>query len=183
MKMMSYILSDNTFIDSEFNLLSESEEKKMVKENVPETLGILPLKNTVLFPGVIIPITVGRDKSIQLIKEYNKGDKTIGVVAQKSDHTEDPNGDDLYQVGTVAHIIKMLRMPDGNTTVILQGQHRIKIEEIIQEAPYFTARVTALPDKKAKRESTQFKAIADQYQRINRHNLQRTSDEAILLAK
>src|ERR1043165_2075207 len=96
-------------------LLSAEDEENMRNEQVPEILPILPLKNTVLFPGVVIPITVGRDKSIQLIKEYNRTDKTIGVVAQKNDAVEDPTDKDLYRVGTVAHIIKMLRMPDGNT--------------------------------------------------------------------
>src|SRR6218665_2567993 len=100
-------------------LLSAEDEEQLNKESIPQELSILPLRNTVLFPGVVIPITVGRDKSIQLIKDYNKGDKTIGVVAQKSDSTEEPTGDDLYRVGTVAHIIKMLRMPDGNTTIII----------------------------------------------------------------
>src|SRR5690606_32647761 len=95
-------------------LLSAEDEDNMRNEQMPEILPILPLRNTVLFPGVVIPITVGRDKSIQLIKEYNRTDKTIGVVAQKSDSVEEPGEEDLYRVGTVAHIIKMLRMPDGN---------------------------------------------------------------------
>src|ERR1041385_4811502 len=102
-------------------LMSSEDEEQMNKEAIPEILPILPLRNTVLFPGVVIPITVGRDRSIQLIKDYNKTDKTIGVVAQKSDAVEEPGKEDLYRVGTVAHIIKMLRMPDGNTTIIIQG--------------------------------------------------------------
>src|SRR5215216_7409394 len=97
--------------DSDFiPLLSAEDEDNMRNEQIPDILPILPLRNTVLFPGVVIPITVGRDKSIQLIKDYNKSDKTIGVVAQKSDSTEEPTSKDLYRVGTVAHIIKMLRM-------------------------------------------------------------------------
>src|SRR5579864_8319585 len=114
-----------------FPLMSSEDEEEMNNEAMPEVLSILPLRNTVLFPGVVIPITVGRDKSIQLIKDYNKGDKTIGVVAQKSDSTEEPMEDDLYKVGTVAHIIKMLRMPDGNTTIIIQGKKRFKIDEYV----------------------------------------------------
>src|ERR1041384_1541941 len=95
-------------------LLSAEDEDNMRNEKIPDILPILPLRNTVLFPGVVIPITVGRDKSIQLIKDYNKTDKTIGVVAQRSDSVEEPTEKDLYKEGTVAHIIKMLRMPDGN---------------------------------------------------------------------
>lgn len=94
----------------------------MNAEKIPDTLPILPLRNTVLFPGVVIPITVGRDKSIHLIKEAYKGDRTIGVITQKNDAIEDPNANDLYNVGTVAHIMKMLRLPDGNTTIIIQGK-------------------------------------------------------------
>src|SRR5436190_13637370 len=123
--------------DSDFiPLLTAEDEDNMRNEKVPDILPILPLRNTVLFPGVVIPITVGRDKSIQLIKDYYKGDKTIGVVAQKSDDTEEPSGDDLYKVGTVAHIIKMLRMPDGNTTIIIQGKKRFQILEYVQSDPY-----------------------------------------------
>src|SRR5882757_133022 len=108
--------------DSEFfPLMSSEDEEEMNNEQLPEFLSILPLRNTVLFPGVVIPITVGRDKSIHLIKEAYKGDKTIGVVSQKNDSVEDPKLDELNPIGTMAYIIKMLRMPDGNTTVIIQG--------------------------------------------------------------
>jgi ATP-dependent Lon protease len=146
--------------DSDFiPLLSAEDEDNMRNEKVPEVLPILPLRNTVLFPGVVIPITVGRDKSIQLIKDYNKGDKTIGVVAQKSDSTEEPTGDDLYRVGTVAHIIKMLRMPDGNTTIIIQGKKRFKIEEYIQSEPYHKARVSAFDESRPPKNDKEFQAI------------------------
>jgi ATP-dependent Lon protease len=146
--------------DSDFiPLLSAEDEDNMRNEKVPEVLPILPLRNTVLFPGVVIPITVGRDKSIQLIKDYNKGDKTIGVVAQKSDSTEEPTGDDLYRVGTVAHIIKMLRMPDGNTTIIIQGKKRFKIEEYIQSEPYHKARVSAFDESRPPKSDKEFQAI------------------------
>lgn len=146
--------------DSDFiPLLSAEDEDNMRNEKVPEILPILPLRNTVLFPGVVIPITVGRDKSIQLIKDYNKGDKTIGVVAQKSDSTEEPTGDDLYRVGTVAHIIKMLRMPDGNTTIIIQGKKRFRIEEYIQSEPYHKARVSAFDESRPPKNDKEFQAI------------------------
>src|SRR5437762_6934284 len=107
-------------------LLTTEEEDQLNSEKTPETLPILPLRNTVLFPGVVIPITVGRDKSIHLIKDAYKGDKIIGVVAQRDNAVEDPKFEDLNTVGTVAHILKMLRMPDGNTTVIIQGKKRFK---------------------------------------------------------
>src|SRR6266571_4223695 len=107
--------------DTEFiPLLSSEDEDQMNSENVPDILSILPLRNTVLFPGVVIPITVGRDKSIKLIRDANKGKRMIGVVAQQDVAIEDPTFNQLNNVGTVALIIKMLQMPDGNTTVILQ---------------------------------------------------------------
>ena len=124
-------------------LLSNDDEEQINAEETPEELPILPLRNTVLFPGVVIPITVGRDKSIKLIKEAYKGNKTLGVVAQKNDEVEDPDEKDLHDIGTIAYILKMLRMPDGNTTVIIQGKKRFKIKEITQKEPYLKARITA----------------------------------------
>lgn len=119
-------LSDAVDNDTEFiPLLSSEEEELMHSEKLPESLPILPLRNTVLFPGVVIPITVGRDKSIRLIRESYRNDRTIGVVAQKDSAIEDPGEKDLYNVGTVAHLIKILQMPDGNTTVIIQGKKKI----------------------------------------------------------
>lgn len=122
-------------------LLSADDEEQMNSEDMPEELPILPLRNTVLFPGVVIPITVGRDKSIKLIKEAYKGNKTLGVVAQKNDNVEDPMEEDLNKVGTVAHILKMLRMPDGNTTVIIQGKRRFKMNKVTQMEPYLKATI------------------------------------------
>ncbi len=104
-----------------FPLMSQEDEEEMNNEQTPETLSILPLRNTVLFPGVVIPITVGRDKSIKLIKDSYKGNRMIGVVSQRDVAIEDPNFDQLNEVGTLALIIKMLQMPDGSTTVIIQG--------------------------------------------------------------
>jgi ATP-dependent Lon protease len=128
--------------DHEFiPLISAEDEEAMQKEEVPEALPLLSLRNTVLFPGVVIPITVGRDRSIRLVKEAHKLEHRIGVVSQKNDDIEIPNGEDLNQVGTVAKVIKMLRMPDGSNTVILQGQKRFKWTEIVQEEPYMKARV------------------------------------------
>ncbi len=142
-------------------LLSSEDEEQMNSEKVPEILSILPLRNTVLFPGVVIPITVGRDKSIRLIKEAYKTDKIIGVVAQKDSSVEDPQVTDLNQVGTVANIIRMLRMPDGNTTVIIQGKRRFKINEVKATEPYLRASIHPLTDKKHSLSEKEFVALID----------------------
>ncbi|MBN4052360.1 endopeptidase La, partial [Sphingobacteriaceae bacterium AH-315-L07] len=115
-------------------------------EEIPTTLSILPLRNTVLFPDVVIPITVGRDKSIDLIKHANKKDKIIGVVAQKDSNVEEPTVDDLNKVGTVARILKMLKLPDGNTTIIIQGRQRFKIKDVVQEDPYIKAKIEPIKE-------------------------------------
>jgi ATP-dependent Lon protease len=138
------ILSDLIDSETEFiPLLSSEDEEAMNTEEVPEVLPILPLRNTALFPGVVIPITVGRDKSIKLIREFYKGSRIIGVVAQKDANIEDPEFDDLNKVGTVAYIIKILQMPDGSNTAIIQGKRRFAIRELIQSDPYILASVTA----------------------------------------
>ncbi|MBL0329157.1 MAG: endopeptidase La [Bacteroidetes bacterium] len=146
--------------DTEFiPLLSSEDEDQMNSEKVPDELSILPLRNTVLFPGVVIPITVGRDKSINLIKDAYKGDKIIGVVAQKNDSVEDPSVEDLNKIGTVAQIIKMLRMPDGNTTVIIQGKKRFELKEIKQTQPYIKAAITAFAETRPKKDDKEFDAL------------------------
>ncbi len=122
-------------------LLSQEDEDSMNKENLPESLPILPLRNTVLFPGVVIPITVGRDKSIKLVKDAHSGDKTIGVIAQKDQGEEDPAFEQLNKIGTVARILKMLRMPDGNTTIIIQGKQKFELLDMVQSEPYLKATV------------------------------------------
>ena len=114
----------------------------MNSEEIPDILPILPLRNTVLFPGVVIPITVGRDKSIRLIKDYYKGNRIIGAVAQKDAGIEDPEFSDLNLVGTVAYILKILQMPDGSNTAIIQGKRRFTISETVQTDPYIKAKVT-----------------------------------------
>ncbi|MFA8299782.1 MAG: endopeptidase La [Hyphomicrobiales bacterium] len=124
-------------------LMSSDDEAEMNAQSIPEELPILPLRNTVLFPGVVIPITVGREKSIKLIKDAYSGDKNIGVVSQKVAEIEDPTPEDLNNIGTTAQIIKMLQMPDGSTTVIIQGKKKLVIDEFIQEDPYFKAKVSA----------------------------------------
>lgn len=126
--------------------LNEHDAENSQDVEIGEELPILPLRNTVLFPGVVLPITVGRDKSIKAINEAYKTDKLIGVVAQKNSDIEDPVPDDLLTIGTVARIIKLIKMPDGGTTVIIQGKRRIKIQEFTSEDPYFKARVELLQD-------------------------------------
>ena len=142
MKTMNIKLSDAQ--DQEFiPILTEEDEQAMQEKDIPEVLPLLSLRNTVLFPGVVIPISVGRDRSVRLIKESNKAEAMIGVVSQKEDDTEVPGPDDLNKVGTVARILKMLKMPDGTNTVILQGQQRFKWQEVVQEEPYLKAKVEA----------------------------------------
>ncbi len=138
-------LNFTDIIDSETEfipLLSSEDEELMNAEEVPEELPILPLRNTVLFPGVVIPITVGRDKSIKLIKESYKKKALIGVVAQKDVAIEDPEFEELNSIGTVAQIIKILQMPDGSTTAIIQGKKRFTLQALVQDEPYFIAKVT-----------------------------------------
>ena len=131
------------------SVIADSDFEDDNKGTYPDNLPILPLRNTVLFPGVVFPVTVGRDKSIKLIQDAYKGDKIIGVVAQKDQNIEDPTAKDLYPVGTLAHILKMLKMPDGNITVIIQGKRKFKLDEITQEEPYFRGNITATTDSKA----------------------------------
>ena len=146
--------------DAEFiPLITVEEEDSMNKQSFPSELPILPLRNNVLFPGVVIPITVGRDKSIKLIQDANKGDKIIGVVSQINQDDETPELKDLYQVGTVAQIIRMLKMPDGSTTVIIQGRRRFKIVKELQSEPYLRATVKMLNEKKVDKKSSEMEAV------------------------
>lgn len=142
-------------------LMTPEDEAEINKEDVPNSLPVLPLRNTVLFPGVVIPITAGRDKSIELIKEANKGNKIIGVVAQKKEAVEDPKSKDIYHVGTVARILRMLKMPDGNTTVIIQGQKRFEIESILQEEPYLKAVTKERVEDRTEEKEPEFEAIVE----------------------
>lgn len=123
---------------------NESEQDKLLE--VPDKLPLLPLRNTVLFPGVVIPITVGRDKSIKAVNEAHKKDKLIGVLAQKDSAVEEPEINDLCMKGTVAKIVKLIKMPDGGTTVIIQGKKRFEVLDIIEEEPFFKANIRLLPD-------------------------------------
>jgi len=140
-------------------LLSPEEEEQMTAEELPEILPVLPLKNTVLFPGVVIPITVNRDKSIKLVKEIYKKNKIVGVVSQKDDNVEDPGFDDVNEIGTVAYIIKTLSMPDGSTTAILQGKKRFKLEAFVEHEPYLRARVSSFDKPMERKTDKNFKAL------------------------
>ena len=159
-RISSAEFSDMLNEDTEFlPLMSDEDEAKISKEDTPNELPILPLRNTVLFPGVIIPITIGRDRSVKLIKDAENGNKTIGVVAQKDFDTELPELSDLNHVGTVAHILKMLKMPDGNITAVIQGRKRFEITEIVQKDPYFKAKVVDLKEVKPEKKDEEFGAL------------------------
>jgi ATP-dependent Lon protease len=157
LSLESVLDSDSEFIP----LMSAEDEEEIYKEGIPESLPILPLRNSVLFPGVVIPITAGRDSSIQLVKDAHKGDKVIGVVAQKNEQTEEPELKDLHKVGTVARILKLLKMPDGNTTVIIQGTNRFFIGEQVQKEPYIVATTSPFKEDRKAINDPEFDAIIE----------------------
>ncbi len=126
-------------------LLLPEEQERFTEENLPKQIPVLPLRNNTLFPGVLIPITVGREKSITLIKEIYKKDRLVGVFSQKNANIEDPTADDLYPIGTLAYILKILQMPDNSTTVIIQGRQKIHLDEIVETEPFLTAKISSLP--------------------------------------
>ncbi|WP_299156794.1 endopeptidase La [uncultured Christiangramia sp.] len=142
-------------------LMTPEDEEEINKEDLPETLPILPLRNTVLFPGVVIPITAGRDASIKLINEANNGSKIIGVVSQKDEEVENPTSKDINKVGVVARILRVLKMPDGNTTVIIQGKKRFQITQVVTEEPYMNATVAEVPDNRPEQDNAEFGAIIE----------------------
>jgi ATP-dependent Lon protease len=142
-------------------LMTPEDEEEIKNELLPTTLPILPLRNTVLFPGVVIPITAGRDKSIKLINDANKGNKLIGVVSQKDELVEDPSIKDIHLTGTVARILRVLKMPDGNVTVIIQGKKRFKIAEVLTEKPYLNATVQEVPEARPAIKNKEFNAIIE----------------------
>lgn len=155
--LMSDILNAN---NGEFiPVLTIENDRVDIDEPLPDELAILPLRNSVLFPSVVIPITVGRDKSIRLVKEFYKKKKTIGVATQKNSDVEDPTTDDLYKIGTVAQILKIMQMPDGNMTVIIQGKRRFEIVDQTQSEPYMKASVQAYESQGATPNTRKFKAL------------------------
>ena len=142
-------------------LMTPEDEIEINKEELPLTLPILSLRNTVLFPGVVIPITASRNKSIKLIKDANNFNKLLGVVSQKDEKIEDPKSNDIFKIGTVAKILKVLQMPDGNTTVIIQGKRRFEIDRIISEKPYITANIKSSPEVNPGPKNSEFTATID----------------------
>jgi len=143
-------------------LMTTEDEEQINSETLPEQLPILPLKNTVLFPGVVIPITAGRDKSIKLINDANNSSKIIGVVSQKDEEVEEPKFKDLNQIGVVAKILRVLKMPDGNTTVIIQGKKRFKVEEPISEEPYVICRISEFSENSSDIKNEEFSTIIEE---------------------
>ncbi len=145
--------------DSDFlPIIADGDDKELKNTDVPPILPILPLRNTVLFPGVVLPITVGRERSLKLIRDVNKGAKLLGAVAQKDPSIDRPDPKDLYETGTVAEILKVLEMPDGSTSVIIQGKRRYRIREFISEEPYLQANVEPLNDISSENDN-EFNAI------------------------
>lgn len=155
MQLTSQVDADAEFIP----LITAEEEENMNKQSYPDELPILPLRNNVLFPGVVIPITVGRDKSIKLIQEANKGSKIIGVVSQKNQEKEVPEFVDLHNVGTVAQIVRLLKMPDGSSTVIIQGKRRFEMVQPVQTEPYMSAKVKMLEEPKLDTENQEMEIM------------------------
>jgi ATP-dependent Lon protease len=142
-------------------LMTPEDEEEMNNEELPADLPILPLRNMVLFPGVVIPITAGRDKSIKLINDAHAGSKIIGVVAQKDESVEEPTGDDVHTIGTVAKILRVLKMPDGNTTVIIQGKKRFEIDQVTTEDPYLKATIKEVSEVRPDNSDAEFNTIID----------------------
>lgn len=157
------VLLQNMGEDSADFLPIMGDEKELLNDNmqIPDTLPILPLRNTVLFPGVIIPINIGRDKSLKLIKDSYRQSALIGVVAQKDTNTENPDINDLYQTGTVASILKILEMPDGTTTAIIQGKRRFLLEDILYDDPYHVGKISLKKEEGVPENDPEYNAIAE----------------------
>ena len=154
------IVSDIIEADTEYiPLFSPEDEKRMIDAQLPEELPIMALRNAVLFPGVVIPITVGRNKTIRLVKDAYKRGMDIGVITQRDAKVEDPQQADLFEIGTIAQVMKTLEMPDGNTTVIIQGKRRFRLEEITAAEPYLKGRITPFGDSSTVPRDRQFKAL------------------------
>jgi ATP-dependent protease La len=140
-------------------IIADGEDGDLEDIDIPETIPVLSLRNTVLFPGVVLPISIGRPRSIQLIKDAYRNDKIVGTVAQKDPDMENPGYDDLHSVGTIGQIVKLLEMPDGSTTAIIQGRKRMVLSELVSDDPYFIARVKPMPERKPESSSKDFDAI------------------------
>jgi ATP-dependent Lon protease len=160
MKFNNLIVAQAFEEDGEFiPLISEEDEDEIKKVNMPEVLPILPLKNTVLFPGVVFPITVGRNKSLTLVKEVYAGDKILGAISQRDPEKDDVEQKDLYKLGTIAQILKILEMPDGSISVIIQGKRRFNLNAIVKDEPYFKASVELLDEIKPAKKDQEYNAL------------------------
>ena len=158
--MQNILISSLMDDDNEFiPILTDGDDSELTNVDVPDILPILPLRNTVMFPGVVMPITVGRQKSLQLIQEVYRGNRLLGTVAQKDGSIDDPAQNDLYQTGTIAQVLKILEMPDGSTSVIIQGKKRFEVLEYTQEFPFLMARVNPMADTQPQDDSVEFSAI------------------------
>ncbi len=140
-------------------IIADGEDPDMDDLEIPDAIPILSLRNTVLFPGVVLPISIGRPKSIQLIKDAYRSDRIVGTVAQKDPDIENPQFSDLHSIGTIGQIVKLLEMPDGSTTAIIQGRKRMVIKELLSHEPYFLAKVKAMPEVRPDSSSKDFDAI------------------------
>ena len=167
-------------------IISDGDDEQFDRSEIPKILPILPLKNTVLFSGVIVPISVGRKKSLKLIKSVYKKDRLIGIITQKDAKIDDPKADDLFQIGTLAQIIKVLEMPDNSTTVIIQGLKRFRIDEFVKEKPYFSAKVSELKDVLPPEKDNEFEALIGSLKDISMRIIELSShipQEAIFALK
>lgn len=159
-KIANPILIDSVDQDTDFIPIITDDDAPIIKDSdIPDVIPVLALRNTVLFPGVVIPITVGRSKSVKLIRELNPKKKILGAISQIDAKIDEPETKDLFKVGTVAQVLKVLEMPDGSTSVILQGIRRFEVEDFIDEDPYFTARINILHDIFPHEDDREFKAI------------------------
>ena len=140
-------------------IIADGEDGDLEDIDVPDSIPILSLRNTVLFPGVVLPISIGRPRSVQLIKDAYRTDKIVGTVAQKDPDSENPAFEELNNIGTIGQIVKLLEMPDGSTTAIIQGRKRMVLNELITDNPYFIARVRTIPEIKPEFPSKDFEAI------------------------
>ncbi len=161
-KEITSILISDGVVDGEgeiIPIIADGDDSELENVDVPDTVPILSLRNTVLFPGVVLPISIGRPRSIQLIKDAYRADKIVGAVAQKNPDIEDPEYDDLHPVGTLGQIVKLLEMPDGSTTAIIQGRKRMVLSELVSDDPYFMAKIQPMPERKPDIKSKDFEAI------------------------
>ena len=158
--MQNILITNLMDDDSELiPILADGDDSELTNIDVPDILPILPLRNTVMFPGVVMPITVGRQKSLQLVQEVYRGNRLLGTIAQKDGSIDDPTKEDLYEIGTIAQILKILEMPDGTTSVIIQGKRRFEVIDYTQEFPYFKAKVNPLEDIQPQDDTVEFSAI------------------------